>query len=221
MIRKALGIAGFGLGAAACAASLALGAAAALLWARSHWLGDRLQVKEERVRAGNATNTTVTVLSGRGMVSVIVERRAFTPRASQALAWVSGPDGEVVPIPAPAPTAAPVPDSCVRTRDRSPMQAKTMHLLRDTFWQKLGFRRWTEPPPRYAVGQVSEGGVRFPYWLVVLASLAYPGAWLAARRHNRRRRRARAGLCASCGYDLRATPGRCPECGAGAAERPR
>jgi hypothetical protein len=42
-----------------------------------------------------------------------------------------------------------------------------------------------------------------------------PGLWGLAwgARLVRRRRLARDNRCARCGYDLRATPGRCPECG--------
>jgi hypothetical protein len=50
-----------------------------------------------------------------------------------------------------------------------------------------------------------------PYWAVALAASLLPGA-LAARRVSRRSNRS-AGACPACGYDLRATPGRCPECG--------
>ena len=56
--------------------------------------------------------------------------------------------------------------------------------------------------------------VRVPYWFVTLLFLA-PATRLAwvHRRASRARSRRRLGLCQQCGYDLRASAVRCPECG--------
>jgi hypothetical protein len=51
-----------------------------------------------------------------------------------------------------------------------------------------------------------------PFWLIALLFATYPMI-LAVRKANASRRSV-YGLCHSCGYDLRATPERCPECGA-------
>ena len=53
--------------------------------------------------------------------------------------------------------------------------------------------------------------VSVPFWFVAALTAAAPTAWLL--RHLTRRHRRVKGLCPACGYDWRATPGRCPECG--------
>jgi len=77
-------------------------------------------------------------------------------------------------------------------------------------WAFAGFRlaRGNLPLGRIAGAYTA---VTVPQWVFVLAA-AIP-TWRGGRRLYLRRRRARRGLCVDCGYDLRGTPGRCPECG--------
>ncbi len=53
-----------------------------------------------------------------------------------------------------------------------------------------------------------------PTWAVIGFLLLPMGLW--AGIGWRQRRRAAAGHCVNCGYDLRATPEKCPECGSAA-----
>ena len=57
-----------------------------------------------------------------------------------------------------------------------------------------------------------------PYWFVEAVLLG--AASLAWRYVRRQSKRAEGQLCARCGYDLRATPERCPECGLKAMDLP-
>jgi hypothetical protein len=54
-----------------------------------------------------------------------------------------------------------------------------------------------------------------PHLMVIWALLILPIAWLARRRWESygARMAAKRGKCVQCGYDLRASPDRCPECG--------
>ena len=79
-----------------------------------------------------------------------------------------------------------------------------------TFFNRLGIiveRR------RSAVGD--ERMLACPYRFIMLLTAILPAARLAGWRRRRRalRLRMHPNLCQHCGYDCRATPNRCPECG--------
>jgi hypothetical protein len=87
---------------------------------------------------------------------------------------------------------------------------------RDFFASRTsGFTKWFlgfavildhEPAAGFSVKWVS-----FPHWFLALLLAILPVTRLVA--FMRRRRRYAEGHCVHCGYDLRATPQRCPECG--------
>jgi hypothetical protein len=54
--------------------------------------------------------------------------------------------------------------------------------------------------------------IYFPHWFLALLFAILPALYLRGRLRSHRR--VREGCCPVCGYDLRATPDRCPECGA-------
>jgi hypothetical protein len=86
-------------------------------------------------------------------------------------------------------------------------QAPTLGVNRagplDPCWERAGFVHARSPSVGYA-------GI--PHWfLVVLFGIVPALRFFTAIRS---RRRHRAGHCSRCDYDLRATPDRCPECGA-------
>lgn len=89
------------------------------------------------------------------------------------------------------------------------VNAWPLHVLRNTL---IGFH-WSASRIPIA-GAVPEHfyEITVPFWSLVLLFASLPA--LLLRRMISRRSAVRGGFCAECGYDLRMTPERCPECGA-------
>lgn len=84
---------------------------------------------------------------------------------------------------------------------RGPMQSKVDRL-------GLYFDRWKS---QGTYGDTKGFCLIFPVFAGNVLFLLLPGLWLKRRGMFQSQRSAYA--CGSCGYDLRATPRRCPECG--------
>jgi hypothetical protein len=173
------------------AASLVLCVAVCVLWAMSY------SVRPEVSRVG-------------------FHRRAVALNdGSLQFYWLKRFTLVVVPQPAGAPVAAP----------GQPLP----YLMDPPGWHYAEGTRYRLPPASRSLavrplatlsggavplpGVIEGGGFEVSLWPFALLSAAAPAAWLVRRRRSAAARRTAQGLCPACGYDLRASPGRCPECG--------
>ncbi len=82
----------------------------------------------------------------------------------------------------------------------------------------LGGPWWASFAPSFWNGAITVGGSTFRMWSLSIP-LWMPIAlfgflfWRSFLPLHRRRKRKKLGLCVKCGYDLRASKDRCPECG--------
>jgi hypothetical protein len=77
-----------------------------------------------------------------------------------------------------------------------------------SWWNRRGFFWYhdSHAPDTWILGA--------PCWFVMLLTAVMPALWVHwFSPWGRRRFRQQHGLCRICGYDLRASPERCPECG--------
>jgi hypothetical protein len=153
---------------------------------RSYWISDDWIFQNYNTKDGKTTLFCATGCDTRGTVEIAIE---------------SGHVGSIAP-------------QIFNLRHFSlPPDTLIFQTLRRTPLERLGFR--------FARGQLSfvhgiwapgstTAIVDLPVWFLTIAFAALPLMWIAVLR---RRSNVPANHCHSCGYDLRATPDRCPECG--------
>ena len=95
-------------------------------------------------------------------------------------------------------------------RDADVFWQEVIHPEHDGWeWLGFGFKEGrTQSIPAMRIFAI-------PFWFLVLLCAMVPVSWVAYAL--RRRRRVREHRCLNCGYDLRASGERCPECGTAVA----
>jgi hypothetical protein len=187
-------------------ASLLLCAVTVVLWVRCYWVAEGLQWLE----SGPLKARVIAVKCDRGVVAVGSYSAATSDSVVEPIAWKLGianvPEGLSIgdryPMPLPGKGLTP---------GRQFSGLFGFHWYSDEWWER--FPSNGSPGPTVLVHRQV---LTMPCWFLFGVAAITPAyrvrAWLRGRKA---RRRVRAGLCRRCGYDLRGTPERCPECNTG------
>ena len=180
------------------ALSLLLFVAAAALWVRSYWASDTLYILRWDDDDHLTFFTQDVYVAGRGGIgfSRMVESG---DRATFRNELESGRKARGWAIHSP------------QWRRGEPKYPRFHLLSTDDPNRRFHWRRWAKGEFKGRPGTQYWYDLIVPLWCLALPSSLAPLLWTV--RWSRTRRRIRRGLCPSCGYDLRETPDRCPECG--------
>ena len=179
------------------ATSLGVFAASAALWARGYFREDRVEWMSTEDVPGRLTYRVWQFTSFRGSFSWEWETLSIT---DDTVIVPTRRNMAVVPafqyFPAPGRLS---PWYSVAS-DRSPLES--------LWFDGSGFVPGGKPPVSGTSAYVA-----VPLWAPMLLGIALPAWRVWKHKRNQRRRRIADRICVRCGYDLRYSEGRCPECG--------
>jgi hypothetical protein len=190
---------------AATVLSLLLGVATAVAWVRSYGAGESIRYRHWSAGDGRGMIRTHGLKWSAGGVAIVRRLNAPMeyPRAGSEFpagwSFRRHPGEAYYPLVAvPAEYVAPERDDAPRGFDRT--------------WHGFQVAGWVTPETSGEPRQESVW-VTVPCWALVAVFAILPAAPVITGIGHRVRRTQGKDVCPNCGYDLRATPDRCPECG--------
>jgi len=174
---------------------------AAALWARSQQASDHFGVRyaQWRPEAHEVQSYGIQWARGRLMIArearFVEEAKTFPDHSRQMRALE--PPGFGISL------------------RRQGLESAHRFITRGTDWKWLGPVGYFHQKRAHSAGWFSRHRLTMPFWALIALMSVIPARhlWRLGLRIRCWRRR-RRGLCAECGYDLRESSDRCPECGA-------
>lgn len=175
----------------ASALSLLLFMAVVGLWVRSYWVSENVAWNHRGTIVGvDRMETEIDLSTGRGGLSFVLFRSRNDPADNsdiKAFYYLR------------------------YTKNFYGGEGRTARSM----WNRLGFFAGTESEsfPLMGVRAQTDWWVTFPFWTLAVAAVLLPSLVAMKLLRLLRNQPERGCRCRRCGYDLRGTPNRCPECG--------